>query len=498
VPPKKSLFAAVASAGMLAAVLAAQDAVHSPDSHSLAQRIAARLRPNDLKADVSFLASDALQGRGTPSPGLDMAAEYIAAQFRRAGLEPVGDDGYFQTANYLSAKPNPDGLQFTLGPAKASDKAVVIQEAVATDLQNASAFKVSLSDPAALDAVTAEQVRGKVLIVEMPQAAGAAGFQAQRRILTAAAKLEPALLVLVRATASPANAAARPQLRDAALPAPKLPVLLVGDPAIAALVAAAKPGPMDETVSAHIAAPVAQPVKIRNVAGLLRGSDPQLKDTYLIVTGHYDHLGVRPNPSGDSIYNGANDDASGTSSVIEIANALTAVGEKPRRSILFLTVFGEEVGGYGARWYTSHPIFPIAKTIADINLEHLGRTDDNEGPNVGQFNLTGFDYTDIAATFAKAGAETGVKVVKHPTKSDSFFSRSDNATFADAGIPSTTLSVSYEFPDYHQPGDEWQKLNYENLAKVDTTVALGILAMANSDAVPQWNKENPKAARYIK
>jgi Zn-dependent M28 family amino/carboxypeptidase len=163
-----------------------------------------------------------------------------------------------------------------------------------------------------------------------------------------------------------------------------------------------------------------------------------------------------------------------------------------------MTVFGEEIGGYGARWYTSHPIFPIAKTIADINLEHLGRTDDNEGPNVGQFNLTGFDYTDIAATFAKAGAETGVKVVKHPTKSDSFFSRSDNATFADAGIPSTTLSVSYEFPDYHQPGDEWQKLDYDNLAKVDTTVALGILALADSDQVPQWNKDNPKAARYVK
>ncbi len=183
--------------------------------------------------------------------------------------------------------------------------------------------------------------------------------------------------------------------------------------------------------------------------------------------------------------------------MIEIANAITAVGEKPRRSILFMTVFGEEVGGLGARWYTGHPIFPIAKTIADINLEHLGRTDDNEGPHVGQFNLTGYDYTDIAATFTKAGAETGVQVIKHPTKSDSFFGRSDNATFADAGIPSTTLSVSYEFPDYHQPGDEWQKLDYENLAKVDTTVALGILAMANSEQTPQWNKENPKVSRYI-
>ena len=99
-----------------------------------AQRIAAHVRANDLKADVSFLASDALQGRATPSPGLDMAAEYIAAQFRRAGLEPVGDDGYFQNANYQSVKPNMDGLAFTLDTAKAAEGTVSIQEAVAADL----------------------------------------------------------------------------------------------------------------------------------------------------------------------------------------------------------------------------------------------------------------------------------------------------------------------------------------------------------------------------
>ena len=99
----KLLLTSLAAAGMLAA----------QDQPPLAQRIAARLRPNSLKADVSFLASDALEGRATPSLGLDMAAEYIAAQFRRAGLEPVGDDGYFQNASFQSVKPNPEGLEFT-------------------------------------------------------------------------------------------------------------------------------------------------------------------------------------------------------------------------------------------------------------------------------------------------------------------------------------------------------------------------------------------------
>src|SRR6266702_2485651 len=161
----KTLFTALAAAGMLAA-----------QGQTPAQRIAAHVRPNDLKADVSFLASDALQGRATPSPGLEMAAEYIAAQFRRAGLEPVGDDGYFQNANYQAVKPNPEGLSFTLDTAKAGEGTMLIQEGAATDLTRAAAFKVSLSDTAALDALTAEQIRGKVLLVEVPDGAGGAGM----------------------------------------------------------------------------------------------------------------------------------------------------------------------------------------------------------------------------------------------------------------------------------------------------------------------------------
>jgi hypothetical protein len=490
----------VRSRNLPLATLAAAALLAAQGQPPLAQRIAAHVRVNDLKADVSFLASDALEGRATPSRGLDLAAEYIAAQFRRAGLEPVGDDGYFQNASYQSVKANPEGLAFTLDSATAGEGTVTIQEAVATGLDGAAVFKVTLNDTAALDALTAEQVRGKVLLVEVPTGGGGGGmaaFQAQRRILTLAAKLEPAMVVMVRATAQPTNPNARVPLRDATALAPKVPILNVWDKAIYDAVAAARPGPMEATVSAHVAAPLVTPVKLRNVAGVLRGSDPQLTDTYVIVTGHYDHLGVRPKAQGDGIYNGANDDASGTASVIAVASALADLGEKPKRTILFVTLFGEEAGGLGARWYTAHPIFPIAKTVADINLEQLGRTDDSEGPKVSQFNLTGFDYTDIAATFAKAGALTGVQAIKHEKNSDAYFGRSDNAAFADAGIPSTTLSVSYVFPDYHQPGDEWQKLDYDNLAKVDVTVALGILDMANSSQAPQWNKENPKTARYV-
>ena len=479
------------------AVLAAAVLLAAQGQPPLAERIAAHVRANDLKADVSFLASDALEGRATPSRGLDLAAEYIAAQFRRAGLEPVGDDGYFQTASYQTVKVNPEGLAFTLGTAKAGEGTVGIQEAVAADLERAAAFKVDLSDTAALDGLTAEQVRGKVMLVEVPAIGSNMGaYQALRRSVAVAAKLEPAMVVLVRATGQPTNPNA--SLREATVPAPKVPSVNVWDKAIYDVVAAAKPGPMEATVSAHVAAPLVAPVKLRNVAGVLRGSDPELRDTYVILTAHYDHLGVRqPNAQGDGIYNGANDDASGTASVIAVGSALAELGERPKRTIVFVALFGEELGELGSRWYTGHPIFPIAKTVAEINLEQLGRTDDSEGPRVSEFNLTGFDYSDIAVSFARAGALTGVRAVKHEKNSDTFFGRSDNAAFALAGIPSTTLSVSYMFPDYHRPGDEWQKLDYDNMAKVDATVALGILDMANSAQAPQWNKENPKTARYV-
>jgi len=465
---------------------------------STAQQIAARLTPNSLKADVSFLASDALQGRGTPSPGLDVAAEFIAAQFRRAGLEPVGDDGYFQTASFESVIPNLDGLELILETGESSVKAdpasIILQEPVAVDLNHTPVVKVTLKDPAGLDALTPAQVKGNVLLVEFPEG-GAAGFQVARRIPAVAAKLEAALVVLVRAGGRGPSRGPNPgvRLREASAPSSRIPILVVSDPAIRAATAAKQ-----ATLSVHIAAPTVQPVKLRNVAAVLRGSDPGLKDTYVVITGHYDHLGVRGSGDGDRIYNGANDDASGTSSVIEIAAALAELPARPKRSVLFMTLFGEELGGLGSRYYCQHPLVPVAKTVADINLEQLGRTDDTEGPTPLQFNLTGFDYTNIAAIFHMAGEETGIKVVKHAQNSDSFFARSDNAAFADVGIPSTTLSVSYVFPDYHKPGDEWQRLDYDNMAKVDLAVAVGILKIANSDEAPSWNKENPKAARYIR
>ena len=349
--PSKPLLLAGLLGLSLALPLAAGAAPVPPEVAPVLERIS----PAAMRGNLSFLASDALEGRGTPSRGLDIAAEFIASQFRAAGLEPLGDDGYFQTADW------------------------------------------DLIDPK-------------------------------------------------RAKNPPAIQAA--------------------------------------------------PAKVRNVAGILRGSDPLLKDSYILVTAHYDHVGLKPG-QGDGIFNGANDDGSGTVSVIELAKAFSQHKIRPKRSIVFMTVFGEEHGLVGSRYYGAHPLVPIEKTIAGINLEQVGRTDDNEGPQVRAFGVTGFDFSDVGAILKAAGDDTNIRVWKHPVNSDKYFAHSDNQALADQGIPSHTVSVAYGFPDYHGAGDHWDKIDYDNMAAVDRTVALAIWTIANAAEAPKWNAKNPKASKYL-
>jgi Zn-dependent M28 family amino/carboxypeptidase len=303
--------------------------------------------------------------------------------------------------------------------------------------------------------------------------------------------------VLLRSGGQPANMSTR-LLEVAATPA--VPVLVVWDEAVRDALGVGRKTPVDVVVSAHIPPPTATPVNLRNVVGVLRGSDPALRDTYVMVTAHYDHLGAagqcRP-VAGDSICNGANDDASGTASVIEVANALAALPARPKRSIVFMTFFGEELGLVGSRYYGAHPNFPLARTVADLNLEQLGRTDVDGGSSINQVTVTGFDYSSLTDAVVKAGGETGVQVVKNTQLNELYFAQSDNQALADAGVPAHTLAVGYVFPDYHQPGDEWPKLDYGNMAAIDRTVALAVYQVADSADTPQW-KDLPQTQRYIK
>ena len=508
-----------------------QTATHQAALNADERAAIGRVAADDLRTHLKFIASDQLEGRNTPSRGLDMAADYIAAQFRRAGLEAAGDDGYFQTANWRTVARDAGSFRMELDAGPHTFEVDRGKVSLASSisgftlwgadgplaLKGAGLLFVDVKDSAALAALTPEQVGGKVVLTELPdlrredRSRVAQEYQELRAVLERLAELKAALVVSVdrsgAASAPPAprlvdpeNAGQAPRNR---MSPPAIPVVTVGDPAFVAQFDALRQSKEAQTsanVSVSLGPPVQTPVRVRNVAGILRGSDPALKETYVLVTAHYDHLGVREhcNPKKeDCIFNGANDDGSGTVSVVELANALSTLKTRPKRSILFMTFFGEEKGLLGSRFYGRHPLVPLAKTVAQLNLEQVGRTDDSEGPQIGTVAVTGFDYTDVGAILSQAGELEGVKVYKHPRNSDAYFGRSDNQALADVGVPAHTLSVAYEYPDYHAVGDEWQKVDYDNMAKVDRAVAAALLLIADDPQEPKWNESNPKTARYV-
>jgi hypothetical protein len=480
------VFSAVLASGTLAAQFTL-----TPDMKAALDRISA----SSLSGHVSFLASDTLDGRDTPSIGLDVAAEYIAAQFRRAGLEPAGDDGYFQTANFVRTKPNYDGfeLAFTMdGQTLRVPKEHVMLRPTGSAIEITNQPVLKLGWEKMLEA-KAEQVKGKVVITEMPNPASldAGGRTRFTQSQLALAKLKPAVVIVLTARIRSGGYA---QLQEAGAEAPAVQSIQVADAGLAKAYAAMG----EATATVKCAAAETTPVKLKNVIGVLRGSDPSLKDTYVLLTAHYDHLGDRPAMQGDHIFNGANDNASGTATVVELAQALSHLQQRPKRSIVFMAFFGEEKGGLGASYYGRHPLFPVAKTVAELNLEQLGRTDDTSGPQIGRASVTGFDFSDIGPILEKAGELTGVTVFKDEARSDSYFGRSDNRVLAELGIPSHTICVAYAFPDYHGAGDEWQELDYPNMAKIDRMIGVGLLMIAENPAAPQWNAANPKAEPYRK
>jgi len=287
--------------------------------------------------------------------------------------------------------------------------------------RGAALFKVDFKSYASLNR---DDLAGKVILVELPARRGgtpeqqnAAGVaiatfgtwaRSAKILATIVVSREPGVargvnssyLIDPKAPETPALLARRQA-------AGRVPMITVQDPRIVKLFDAHPAGPIAAKLSTSLGEPIQGKVKLRNVAGLLRGSDPALKDTYVMVTAHYDHIGIRGAAGADRIFNGANDDGSGTVSVIEIASALATLKERPKRSILFVTFFGEEKGLLGSRYYGKHPIFPVDKTVADVNLEQVGRTDDKEGARVGEAALTGFGYSDVSKVFVASGELEG-------------------------------------------------------------------------------------------
>ncbi len=214
-----------------------------------------------------------------------------------------------------------------------------------------------------------------------------------------------------------------------------------------------------------------------NVIGLVRGSDPELSDEYVLVTAHFDHVGVGRAVAGDSVYNGADDDASGVVALIEIARAL--VPAPPHRTVVFAAMAGEELGLLGTRWYVANPTVPLAATVAALNLEMIGRPDTALGP--GRLWLTGFERTTMGPAFTNAG----LGIEPDPRPDQNFYERSDNIAFARIGIPAHTLSSFGLHDDYHSPDDEVERIDFDHLESVIPVALEAVRVLADGPA-PEW------------
>jgi hypothetical protein len=417
-----------------------------------------------------------------------VAAEYIAAQFRRLGLKPAGNEGYFQTAAYQRVTQNLDGFVLTIRSGAATYQApkdrVMVNTAAALALKDAPVVVLDLTT-AGSPLPAREAVAGKVVVLRLGELRGRAAMEKREAV----AKLAPALLVTNGFVMRQ-----RGLLREAAA-APVAPTVIISDSDYDTLAAGLK---ADARLDAALPAPQIEPVALKNIIAVLPGSDTKLKDTFVLLTAHYDHIGVRPSGTGDRINNGANDDASGVATVLALAEAFARSPQKPRRTLVFMTYFGEEKGLLGSRYYAAHPVFPLRDTVANLNFEHMGRTDDSEGSRVGRITSTGFTYTTLEKGLKDAAGAAGLEAWTDEKKSDGFFGSSDNRPLAGAGVPAITLAVAWIFPDYHNVGDEWEKLDYSNMEKA--VRACGVLAWRVADAKDEvrWNVSNPKTAEFVK
>jgi hypothetical protein len=214
-----------------------------------------------------------------------------------------------------------------------------------------------------------------------------------------------------------------------------------------------------------------------NLVGVIRGSDPTLRNQAVVLGAHFDHLGIGRAVGGDSIYNGADDDASGVATVLAAARALAQA--PPRRTVIILLTSGEEFGILGTQWYLERPAVPLHMTVADLQVEMVGRPDTLVGADT--LWLTGFERS----TMGEALSGAGLPITADPRPEFRFFERSDNIVFALRGIPAHTLSSFGLHTDYHQPSDEVDRIDFDHLARAAELVARATRVLADGPR-PTW------------
>jgi hypothetical protein len=431
-----------------------------------------------------------MEGRGTGMPGSEKAAILIAGEFRKIGLQPVSDNSYYQNIPFVRValdtrtSMSVEGRTLTLW----RDYSVAINTA-ARDLTGEHGVIYGGLVTDTTFAPSPASLAGKIVLLHSPPGAGGArgagrgnagafaGGRGGRGGVAGAARFSQAAAIFVLSADSlsgrAGGAALGPPPAATAGAAP--PTISVSRQTAELLLGAAPeslaPGATGRVARANILFNRAN-APTRNVVGILRGTDPALRDEYILVDAHYDHVGIGTPVNGDSIFNGADDDASGTVAVIEIARALAKA--PPKRSVLFIATTGEERGLIGTNYFIANPLVPLAQIVANFEIEMIGRPDSLVG-GPGKGWLTGYERSTMGESLAKAG----IPVVIDPRPEQSFFTRSDNIAFARMGIVAHTYSSFNLHTDYHRPSDEVDKVDFPHMTALINASIRAVDFLAN-------------------
>jgi hypothetical protein len=514
----------------------------------------------NLRRRLEIIADDSMMGRETGSEGDFKTAAYVAAEFRKIGLEPAGENGgYFQTVPFWTVGVDPKSNLDAGGTALALGRDFVPSNSAAPS-RIISGVRAVYGGSAADSStwISAAQAAGKVVVLDVPAGRGARGLSIASARWRDAVTMAVALLDATGPETVARLRDGRP-VTDTTRNPNAVPTIWISHRAertiLQAEAATLAPGAPGAALSGHydfVRTAVKFPA--RNVVGILRGSDPSLRGEYVSLTAHNDHVGfdhapvdhdslrafdavIRPmgadspvrepsasewavihktldslrrirRPRLDSIRNGADDDGSGTVSILEIA-AVMSRGTHPKRSILFVSHTGEETGLSGSHWYGSHSTVPMDSIVAEIDQDMVGRGTPTDFPRGGGMAATPTYLEVVGAkrlsrefgdTLEAANSRQPLPFVfdytfdapGHPLQ---YYCRADHYNYARYGIPSVAFSRG-EHMDYHQVTDEAQYISYPDLARVSRMVYSAAIALANMPHRPRLDapkQTNPNA-----
>lgn len=425
-----------------------------------------QINQKSVKSTVTFLASDEMGGRDTPSPELKIASAYVASRFRGAGLVGGGDDDTF----FQNTK---------IATVQAPFETIVISSAGKPvphfGLYSSSKEGVTLAGKAELVDVQAPDEIGEVgEIVTVVEPDFKGDVQKQRlfdvvlnslfrngaKVVLLQVAKESRRLTVAKRNRTPQIIRTRGRRTRTILLVPKMD--------------------FTEEVKIEIPKQINGEASVRNVIGVLPGSDPELKKEAIIYSAHLDHIGRASGK--DTVNNGADDNATGVTAVLTIADAMAALKTRPKRTTIFMTFWGEEKGLLGSRHYASKPTWPLENTVANVNIEMVGR------PAGGAFEkcwMTGWNKSDLGEIMKKSSAKIGVEIFEHPQFSAMLYARSDNYSLAQKGVVAHSFSAGSLHADYHQPTDEWEKLEIRHMTRVIEGLFVGSLPIANGIETPK-------------